>query len=138
MPFEIDKTIRFSQCDPAGIVFYPRYAEMCNDVVEDWFASMGVSFARLHDELGLGLPAVRLEIEYLQPSRLSEVVTFRLVVADIGNSSLTLQITGSIGNEARIRIRLKAVMISMATMRPVLIDDVWRGRVAPFLDDSPE
>ena len=29
--------IRFQHCDPAGIVFYPRFFEFTNQVVEDWF-----------------------------------------------------------------------------------------------------
>ena len=29
--------VRFADCDPAGIVFYPRYMEMFNALVEDWF-----------------------------------------------------------------------------------------------------
>jgi 4-hydroxybenzoyl-CoA thioesterase len=131
--FRIDKTIRFSQCDPAGIVFYPRYAELCNEVVEDWFAhGLGVSFVQLHDEMRLGVPAVRLEIEYLQPSRLGEVLTFNLTVAEIGNSSFTLAIAARRGDETRVRIGLKSVLISMDSMRPVAIDAVWRERFAPY------
>ena len=41
--------IRFRHCDAAGIVFYPRYFEMMNDLVEDWFAELGMGlceFAR--------------------------------------------------------------------------------------------
>ena len=30
--------VRFSHCDPAGIVYFPRYFDMINGVVEDWFA----------------------------------------------------------------------------------------------------
>src|SRR5260370_493059 len=29
--------VLFRHCDPAGIVFYPRYFEMVNDLVEEWF-----------------------------------------------------------------------------------------------------
>ena len=29
--------IRFGDCDAAGIVFYPRYLDMFNSLVEDWF-----------------------------------------------------------------------------------------------------
>ena len=29
--------IRFRHCDPAGIVFYPRFIEMAHSVVEDFF-----------------------------------------------------------------------------------------------------
>ena len=28
--------VRFAHCDPAGIVFFPRYMEMFNNLVEDW------------------------------------------------------------------------------------------------------
>jgi acyl-CoA thioesterase FadM len=29
--------VRFGHCDPATFVFYPRYFEMINSFVEDWF-----------------------------------------------------------------------------------------------------
>ena len=32
--------IEFNHCDPAGIVFYPRYFEMTNSVVENFFADV--------------------------------------------------------------------------------------------------
>ena len=31
--FRQSQEITFRQCDPAGIVFYPRYFEMMNDVI---------------------------------------------------------------------------------------------------------
>ena len=34
---EMNVEVGFRHCDPAGIVFYPRYAEMVNDTVEHWF-----------------------------------------------------------------------------------------------------
>ncbi|CPO21707.1 4-hydroxybenzoyl CoA thioesterase [Bordetella pertussis] len=35
-PFVSEVEVRFRHCDPAGIVFYPRYFEMINDFVEEW------------------------------------------------------------------------------------------------------
>ena len=34
--FEREALIRFSHCDPAGIVFFPQYLVMFNGLVEDW------------------------------------------------------------------------------------------------------
>ena len=34
--FERERLVRFSDCDPAGIVFYPQYFVMFNGLVEDW------------------------------------------------------------------------------------------------------
>ena len=38
--FEMTQKILFKHCDPAGIVFFPRYFEMINDCVEEFFAEM--------------------------------------------------------------------------------------------------
>ena len=34
--YQREVLVRFAHCDPAGIVFYARYFEMINGVVEDW------------------------------------------------------------------------------------------------------
>ena len=36
--WRITVPVRFSHCDPASIVYFPRYFDMINGVVEDWFA----------------------------------------------------------------------------------------------------
>lgn len=138
MAYERSKLIRFAHCDPAGIVFYPRYTELCNEVVEDWFAEgLGVPFPELHEQRRLGVPAVRLEIDFVAPSRYGDVLLFRLEVAEVGRTSLSLVITGTCGGAARLSVRLKVVLLSLATGRPVSLDDAWRARIAPFVRASP-
>ncbi|MBU9698933.1 hypothetical protein GU927_013865 [Rhodobacteraceae bacterium HSP-20] len=40
--------MEFNRCDPAGIVFYPRYFEMMNSVIENFFReALDYSFVRL-------------------------------------------------------------------------------------------
>ena len=60
MAFQKLVKVRFQHCDPAGIVFYPRYFEMVNAVVEDWFEEMGEPFATLRTESALVVPTVQL------------------------------------------------------------------------------
>ena len=133
MIFSKKKTVRFAHCDPAGIVFYPRYAELCNEVVEDWFReALAVDFHVLHEQLRLGIPAVRLEVEYLHPSTYGDTLEFTLRVREIGNASLTLNLIAWCGEQERVRIQLKVVMMSMDTLRAVTIDDDWRAKFAAF------
>lgn len=135
MNFVTNKRIRFSHCDPAGIVFYPRYAELCNEVVEDWFReALGIDFHTFHEKLRLGLPVIRSTMEYLATSTYGDKLTFSLQVKAIGNSSMTLFITASCNNRDRIRAELKVVMMSMDSMRAVAIDDEWRDRFSAFHD----
>lgn len=134
MIFQKEKLIRFSHCDPAGIGFYPRYVALVNEVVEDWFHDgLGVGFRELHEERRLGVPAVRLEVEYMIPSRYGDVLTFQLKVLRLGNSSLTIEVAAMAEDKMRLRAELTAVMMSMDTMRAVPIDDFWRPRFEKFL-----
>lgn len=134
MAYERSKLIRFAHCDPAGIVFYPRYVELCNEVVEDWFAEgLGVPFPELHERRRLGVPAVRLEIDFAAPSHYGDVLLFRLEVVEVGRTSVTLAIAGTCAGAERLRIRLKLVLLSLESGRPAALDEAWRARLAPFL-----
>ncbi len=57
--------IEFNHCDPAGIVFYPRYFEMTSAVVENFLADeIGRSFAQMHnDGMKNGVPTVHIEAD---------------------------------------------------------------------------
>ncbi len=115
--------IEFNHCDPAGIVFYPRYFEMTNSVVENFFADVaGRSFAQMHLERKGGVPTVRIEANFLAPSRLGDKVTFGLELKKVGASSLSLTITGRMGDEVRMT----------ADLTLVWIDDM---RAAPWPED---
>lgn len=44
--------IFFNHCGSARIVFYPRYFEMINILVEEWFAQvLGMPFEVMHGEM---------------------------------------------------------------------------------------
>lgn len=79
--------IRFRHIDYAGIVFYPRYLEMLNDLVEDWFEeALERPFSKMH-QTG-GIPTVDLKIQFKKPARLGEILTKKLWVISIGKSSI--------------------------------------------------
>ena len=93
--FKVAVPIRFAHCDPAGIVFYPRYFEMINSVVEDWLAeALGWPFSTIVCERKEGLPTVNIDCQFMSPSRLGDVVEFELIVLKLGKSSFTVVISG--------------------------------------------
>ena len=54
-----DRLIRFSQCDPGGIVYFVDFFDLCNGTVEDWFTEMiGMTFNEIHLERRWGFPIV--------------------------------------------------------------------------------
>ena len=70
MNFSAQRTVRFSDCDPAGIVFFPQYLVMLNGFVEQWFdEGLRVPYATLLGPRRVGLPTVRLEVDFTAISR---------------------------------------------------------------------
>ena len=104
--------IEFNHCDPAGIVFYPRYFEMTNSVVENFFReAMDYPFARMMAE-GVGTPTVKIEMEFRAPSRLGEVVDWTLEVRRVGRSSARLRITAhGPGERPELRLRGELTLV---------------------------
>jgi 4-hydroxybenzoyl-CoA thioesterase len=87
--------VEFNHCDPAGIVFYPRYFEMVNSVIENFFADVvGRSFAQMHDGAANGVPTVAMEAAFQRPSRLGDKLRYTLKVDRVGGSSVKMLVEG--------------------------------------------
>jgi 4-hydroxybenzoyl-CoA thioesterase len=117
--FSVTRKIRFGQTDPAGIVYYPNYFDMFNEIVEDWFADeLGCSFSQLHQGESVGIPIVHVECDFSAPCRLSELLTLSLRVLSLGPTSLQLEIAGAVSGSPRIKASLVLVFVDLITYRP--------------------
>ena len=126
--FERERTIRFSHCDPAGIVFFPQYLVMFNDLVESWVTeSLGIPYAALIGTRRVGLPTVSLQVDFSAPSRMGDVVTLGLGVERVGGASIVLTLGCRLGDEQRVRMTQVLVTTSLETHRAMGIPDDLRA-----------
>lgn len=88
-PFRLAVPIRFGDCDPAGILYYPRYFDLFHQAMEAWFdGALGLPYATFLNEHRLGLPAVHATANYRAPSTFGEMVTVELRVLALGTTSI--------------------------------------------------
>jgi 4-hydroxybenzoyl-CoA thioesterase len=110
--FTRERLIRFSDCDPAGIVFYPQYFVMFNGLVEDWVdEGLGVGYRQLVIERRVGLPTVRLEADFRAISRMGDRVALTLEVERLGGRSLALALRCSGAGDA-VRMQMRQVLVT--------------------------
>jgi len=120
LAFERPLRIRFAHCDPAGIVFFPQYLVMVNNLVEDWVTdALGVPYAELIGRRRTGLPTVSLNCEFSAISRMGEDVVMGLSLERIGNRSITLLAGCRCGDERRMHARQVLVFTSLDTHRAI-------------------
>jgi 4-hydroxybenzoyl-CoA thioesterase len=126
--------VEFNHCDPAGIVFYPRYFEMTNSVVENFFADVvGHSFSAMID-LRQGVPTARLEVNFKAPSRLGERLEWALAVMHVGASSVNFIAAAKVGDELRLNADLTLVWVIGG--RPTRWPDAIRAKLESFQGDA--
>ena len=131
--FERDVQIRFSHCDPAGIVFFPQYLVMFNNHVEDWVTEgLGISYAGLLGPRRVGLPTVSLQCDFKAISRMGERVTFGLQLERLGNRSLELAQYCRLGDELRVQLRQVLVCTSLDNHRATSMPDDLRAALQQF------
>ena len=135
--FTTTRKVRFADCDAAGIVFYPRYFEMLNGVVEDWFAGpLDASFRQLHMERGVSVPTAAIEARFIAPSRLEDDLTFALTVTKLGGASCALRHRITSGDQLRFEATQTIVHVGRS-LKPEPWPEPLRARIQPFLETRP-
>lgn len=117
--------IYFSECDPAGIVFYPQYFVMFNNLLECWLNELiPEGFAGYILDQRFGLPTVHLEAEFKAVSRMGDEIQLELSVERIGRKSITLR-QSCIGanGELRMQVIQTYVTTSLETHQAIAIPD---------------
>lgn len=133
MTFTTQVTVRFGHVDSAGIVFYPRYFEMLNGAVEDWFAAMGLDFRTMHLHHRMGVPTVRLECEFPAPSELGDQLTIHITPTSVSRSSCTIEYLVTSGSEVRLRAKGVLVCMNLDQKRSM----PWPKAIEQQLNPSP-
>lgn len=135
--FKLPVKILLQHCDTAGIVFYPRFFEMANLVVERWFEDeLGYSFADmiLHD--GLGVPTAAITAQFKVPSRLGDDLQFRLSVTRLGRTSVSLRIAGFCEGVERLSFESTLVHVSHKDGRPRPWSEAVRSQIGRFVSEA--
>ena len=95
--------VRFGDCDPAGIVYFPRFFDFFHQAMETWFPThLGCGYDEFVRVRKLGFPAVHSEADFERPCRFGERVRVRMRVTKLGRTSIgfAYEIWGDDGRRA--------------------------------------
>jgi 4-hydroxybenzoyl-CoA thioesterase len=125
--------IRFGHSDPAGIVYFPHYFDMFNDLIEDWYnEELGLDYGDLIIDNRLGFPIVHAECDFKVPSRMGERLELTLLVERLGRASLAFRIIGHLAGVERLSASVVTVMISRDSGRSMPFPDDLRERIEAY------
>lgn len=85
------RTVRFGECDPAGVVYYPVFFHWFHELMEVWFEEgLGWSYAECIQEQGF--PAKETKAEFLRPCAVGEEVELKMSLGHLSSRSFRMDI----------------------------------------------
>lgn len=134
--FVHEQLIRFSHCDPAGIVYFPRFFDLAHATMEDWLADgVGQGLPVLIGERRVGTPTVSIQCDFAKTLRIGDTLRFELRVTKLGNASVQLAYSGTKGQggEEHLSIRQTIVFMDLDAQRAIPIPSDLRQKIEQYL-----
>lgn len=140
--FRHRRSIRFGECDPAGIVYYPRFVEMVHDAIEAWVGAppeeggLGLDYHGMI-RAGTGFPTATLTMEFLAPATMGEALVLTPLVERVGGASYAFVLHAHRAETEIFRARAVIVTVSIAETRPIPLPEPFRAALERQMEQAP-
>ena len=132
--FTVSRDIRFSDSDPAGIVFYAEFFRMFNDVFEDWLVKrLGIDFAHQFQSEQRMFPLVHVDVDFKEARRMGQKIDMSLILTRLGRSSIGYDIIGHDDNLEILRASFVTCVASKKTMATIEIPPDIRSLMEEYM-----
>ena len=132
--FVHDQLIRFSHCDPAGIVYFPEFFDLAHATMEDWFRDgLGQPLPDLIRNRRIGTPTVSIQCDFVKPLRMGDTLRFELRVLKAGNASVRLAYSGTKDGVEHLRMTQTIAFMALDAGTATPIPEDLRPRIEAYL-----
>jgi 4-hydroxybenzoyl-CoA thioesterase len=86
-----DLYVEWGDCDPGGIIYFPRYLEYCDMCTNQLFEKVGLHKPDMLKKFDAGgIPMIDIHARFFVPSQFGETITIETGVSEWGKSSFTV------------------------------------------------
>ncbi len=80
---KFNKRVRYSETDKMGFLYYGNYPALYEIGRVEMIRSLGLSYQKMEDEMGIMLPVVNLEVRYLLPAYYDEELEIHTILDEM-------------------------------------------------------
>ena len=134
VPLVVRRRVKFGDCDPAGLVYTPVFSEYAISCAALFYESLlGAPLRTIKNEHGFETPSRALSFDFRGSLRPDDEFDMTVLVADIRNSTYTLQITGTSPDGAELFIaQLTPICVARGELRAIAIPQALRARLEEY------
>ncbi len=135
LPFRIQQRVRWSDCDPLGIIWYGAYLKYFEAAEHEMMRAAGLPFETLRLEKQVQIPRKAFQVEFHSPAQMDELLDIEAGIAKIGNTSLTFRFEAykSGARLHRASATLTVVSVVKESMAKKPIEPWLREALAPYV-----
>ena len=122
--FSLPVRVYFQDTDAGGVVYHASYVNFFERARTEWLRTFGYSNAGLMNELGVMFVVRRLELNYLKPALLDDMLDVTAQIKEVGRSRLTLLQSVIRGGELLTEGEVHLVCVAADTFKPVSVPEV--------------
>jgi acyl-CoA thioester hydrolase len=134
LPFRIQQRVRWSDCDPLGIIWYGAYLKYFEAAEHEMMRAAGLPFETLRLERGVQLPRKAFSVEFHSPAQMDELMDVEVGVVKMGETSLTFRFAAFRASDRvhRASATLTVVSVEKGTLAKRPLPQWLREALAPF------
>ncbi|MDQ8154162.1 MAG: thioesterase family protein [Gemmatimonadota bacterium] len=134
--FRVLDRVRWSDCDPLGIIHYSTYLRLFEIAEHEMFRACGLPYETLRKAGGVWLPRKALRAEFHSPAQMDEPLEIETWFSRVGDTSLTMRFeVYREGDRAhRASGSLAVVCVHKDTMAKFPIPAEVREKIAEFVE----
>lgn len=126
--FTFPVRVYFQDTDAGGVTYHASYVNFMERARTEWLRSLGYSNAGLMRELGVMFVVRRLELDYVRPARLDDLLAVSASILSYGRSRLTLRQQVLRGEEVLAEGEVHLVCVDAASFKPVSVPEVLKSQ----------
>jgi acyl-CoA thioester hydrolase len=132
-PFRHTLRVRYSECDPQGVVFNANYVAYLDVIMTElWREALG-RYQDLVDS-GVDMVVAELNLRFLGPAGFDDELEFEARVMRLGETSMSTRIDAATNGSAVIEAQMRHVFIDAKTKAKCAIPEHVRDALVPYVD----
>ncbi len=134
VPYVIRRTIKWGECDPAGMVYTTQFLDFVMHTAEAWFKEVtGYHWNATRRELGIGSPMVHASLDFSHALWPEDSLDLTVTLTGLTRATYTLEVVGhNAGGIECFRGRLIGAITDYKEMKSVAIPADFRSRMEAY------
>jgi acyl-CoA thioester hydrolase len=136
-PFKHIMNVRvyYEDTDMGGVVFYANYLKYMERGRTEWLRDLGVNQSALAATEQRGFMVVRVDVRYLSPARLDDLLQIESEVTRMGRASLHFAQSVRRNGELIVQSNIQVCCVETVNMRVAAIPESVRTKLAAITQE---